>query len=51
MIFEQELKQIQSTVPLELLFGFKAGAGGSSTPTFDIAFLIEFDPAIIEKCR
>jgi hypothetical protein len=46
IIFEHELKQIQSTVPLELLFGFKAGKGGTSNPTFDIAFLVEFDPAI-----
>ena len=46
VIFEHELKQIQSTVPLELLFGFKSGKANTNNPTFDIAFSIEFDPAI-----
>lgn len=45
-IFEHELKETQSSVPLELLFGFKSGKANTNKPTFDIAFSIEFDPAI-----
>jgi hypothetical protein len=46
LILEQELYNVQSVVPLQLLFGFKSGKFGTSTPTFDISFGLEFDPAI-----
>jgi hypothetical protein len=46
IIFEHELKQVQSREPLELLYGFQAFKAGHSEPDFDIAFGLEFDPAI-----
>jgi hypothetical protein len=46
LIFEHELYSIQSVVPLQLLFGFKSGKFGTSTPTFDAAFGLEFNPAV-----
>ncbi len=46
MIFEQELKQVQSREPLGLLFGFQAYTAGSQTPSLDLSFEIDFDPAI-----
>jgi len=45
-IFEHELKQVQSREPLELLYGFQAYKAGQSEPDYDIAFGLEFDPAI-----
>jgi hypothetical protein len=46
IIFEHELKQVQSREPLELLFGFQAFKAGHPDPDYDIAFSQEFDPAI-----
>jgi hypothetical protein len=45
IIFEQELKQVGSQEPLGLLFGFQAGKA-SQNPSTDVAFEINFDPAI-----
>lgn len=45
VIFEHELMQLASKSPLDLIFGFQSYKAGSTNPTFDIAFSIEFNPA------
>lgn len=46
LVFEHELKSLSDKSPLDLLFGFQSYKAGSNDPTFDIAFSIEFDPAL-----
>jgi len=39
------------TSPIELLYGFRSFNSGSSDPAYDIAFSIEFDPAVKLKTK
>jgi len=34
------------TEPIELLYGFQAYSAGSTNPSYDVAFSVEFDPAV-----
>ena len=46
LIFEHELYQVQTRAPLGLLFGLQVFQDGSSSPQLDLAFELDFDPAI-----
>ena len=37
--------------PIELLYGFKTYTAGSSTPSYDIGFSVEFNPAVYLKTK
>ncbi len=37
--------------PFETLYGFQAYQGGSTTPSYDIAFSVEFDPCVYLKTK
>ena len=45
-IFEHELYDVTSSDPIEILYGFQAYKGDTDTVQYDIAFSVEFDPAI-----
>jgi hypothetical protein len=52
MVFEHELKQVGAKEPLEMLFGFQSYRGtGTGNKQLDLAFGVEFDPAIYIRAQ